>query len=178
MSTLLSTLRERGVEVWAEHGQVRYRAPADVMTQELMERMRQEKDELLHLLVPVEPTDPHHCGSGAYHQTERDGPWLCSACHPRTTTPAATLTVPGGRIPATRRKDVGIVIRNAVAGLPITADEFRAWCAQDDIDDIANGLIPASTVRAYATELVRDKPKTRTVGSTVFGVQVGVPNDR
>lgn len=59
MSTeLLSTIRGSGVEIWATHGKLRYRAPAGVMTDDLKQRLRQHKGELLELLNPADIETP------------------------------------------------------------------------------------------------------------------------
>lgn len=177
MSThaLLAELTTAGVHIEARGERLHVEAPAGAMTEELARRLRQQKPDLLRLLTPT--TDEHGptefcslCGCGNYHQTERDGPWLCSACHPRTGTSTATLTIPGGRIPSGARHNVDAVIAEAVSGLPITGAEFRVWCDPDDLADIAAGLIPVATVRAYAQELVRQGP--RELGTTVGGVRV------
>lgn len=48
---LLHNLAEHGVTVWQEAGQLRYRAPAGVMTPSLLASVRQHKPELLALLA-------------------------------------------------------------------------------------------------------------------------------
>lgn len=163
---LLSALRARGVRLWAEHGALNYDAPAGVMTDELLERLRAHKPELLALLASAEPSAPcTTCAGGHYYQLA--GVWRCSWCDPTDQTPAATLTVAGGRLRCGEPQDPYAVIHAAVAGLPITAAEFRAWCAREDLADIARGLIPVHTVRAYARELVRQGP--RDLGATAYG---------
>src|SRR5579871_5492985 len=47
---LLAELRELRVQLWMEDGQVRMRAPRSVLTEELRQKIRSHKDELLRLL--------------------------------------------------------------------------------------------------------------------------------
>ena len=48
---LLSDLTGHGVIVWQENGQLRYRAPAGVMTPDLLTTIREQKPHLLTLLA-------------------------------------------------------------------------------------------------------------------------------
>lgn len=54
---LLHDLTECGVMVWQENGQLRYRAPAGVMTPDLLSSVREQKPHLLALLAGN--TDAH-----------------------------------------------------------------------------------------------------------------------
>lgn len=47
---LLNELTKRGITVWQEAGQLRYRAPAGTVTQVMLDNIRQHKPELLMLL--------------------------------------------------------------------------------------------------------------------------------
>lgn len=47
---LLKELSDRGVTVWQEAGQLRYRAPAGTVTQVMLDNIRRHKPELLTLL--------------------------------------------------------------------------------------------------------------------------------
>ena len=51
---LVDTLRKRGVELWAEGGRLRFRAPHGALTPELKERLRDAKAEVLALLAEAE----------------------------------------------------------------------------------------------------------------------------
>lgn len=87
-AALLSTLREHGVSVWAERGQLRYRAPTRKLTAELREQMRQNKDVLLRLLQkPAEdehgPVDPcPACRCYSFYRKPRGIEWHCRDCRP------------------------------------------------------------------------------------------------
>lgn len=99
MSTeFLSTLRASGIELWVERGELRYRAPASVATEELLEAMRDRKASLIRALNP-KPTATHHCGGGVFHQIAHGGEWLCSFCSPRVGAPVVVFVLAGGIIP-------------------------------------------------------------------------------
>lgn len=104
---LLSTLRARGVQLWAEGNAIMFDAPDGVMSDGFKRSLRQHKAALLRLLS--EPAGPcRHCGSGSFHQAEAGGPWLCSTCHPRTKTPVAVLAVCGGAIPQSAERNADV----------------------------------------------------------------------
>lgn len=98
---LLNVLRERGLEVTAANGQVRFR-PRRLVTSELLEQMTLQKLELLALL-----TDPHgetpvvagfglnagssdrpcpascpRCGERDFTRPRAGGAWRCARCVP------------------------------------------------------------------------------------------------
>ncbi len=47
----LSNLRQRGVQLWAEGGQLRYRAPKDALPPDLLEELRRRKSDILNFLT-------------------------------------------------------------------------------------------------------------------------------
>lgn len=111
---LLSTLRASGIELWADDGRLRYRAPAGVMTDVLMDQLRARKGELLSLLSPADiatisadPTELHACGAGVFYQLAPGGEWLCSFCVPRVGVPVTVFLLAGGIIPD--EQPVGLV---------------------------------------------------------------------
>lgn len=57
--SLLNNLNEHGVTVWQENGQLRYKAPAGVMTPDLITTIREHKPALLSLLA-VNSLDGNH----------------------------------------------------------------------------------------------------------------------
>jgi hypothetical protein len=59
-----------------------------------------------------------------------------------------------------------LTLAAATAGLPITAEQFRIDLSQDDLADIAAGLIPVECLRAYA-ERFSKRPPTPPAGALV-----------
>ena len=57
-TALLIALRDLGVELTAEGGDLCYDAPAGVLTPDLLAAMTRHKGELLALLAPPPPADP------------------------------------------------------------------------------------------------------------------------
>src|SRR5437764_5127530 len=55
-------------------------------------------------------------------------------------------------------KPVPLDLTLAAAGLPITAEQFRFFLSQDDLADIAAGLIPVECLRAYAERFSKRLP--------------------
>jgi hypothetical protein len=51
-----------------------------------------------------------------------------------------------------------LTLAAATAGLPITAEQFRSFLSQDDLADIATGLIPSRTLQAYAESFAKRLP--------------------
>ena len=49
-SELLDHVRKQGVRLWVDSGQVRYRAPRDVLTEALRAQLAAHKSEILALL--------------------------------------------------------------------------------------------------------------------------------
>ena len=52
---LLTELREKKIELWVEGDRLRYRAPDQALTPELLERLRQHKPELINFLRAATP---------------------------------------------------------------------------------------------------------------------------
>jgi hypothetical protein len=59
-----------------------------------------------------------------------------------------------------------LALAAATADLPITAEQFRSFLSQDDLTDIAAGLIPVECLRAYA-ELFSKRLPTPPAGALV-----------
>ena len=51
-----------------------------------------------------------------------------------------------------------LTLAAVTAGLPITAEQFRSFLSQDDLADIAAGLIPVECLRAYAERFSKRLP--------------------
>jgi hypothetical protein len=51
-----------------------------------------------------------------------------------------------------------LALARATAGLPIIAEQFRFFLSQDDLADIAAGLIPVECLRAYAERFSKRLP--------------------
>jgi tubulysin polyketide synthase-like protein len=51
-----------------------------------------------------------------------------------------------------------LTLAAVTAGLPITAEQFRSFLSQEDLADIAAGLIPVECLRAYAERFSKRPP--------------------
>jgi len=101
MSTvsLLDELRAKGIEVRLEDGKPKLRGPQAVLTEDLVAKLREHKDEIVQALsqqsTPTEPTPAHPCyacGGNRYWQRP-DGGWCCAMCHPAPVEDVPEITV-------------------------------------------------------------------------------------
>ena len=64
--------------------------------------------------------------------------------------PIAYEEGPGSKDVMATPVPLDLTLAAATTGLPITAGQFRFFLSQDDLTDIAAGLIPVECLRAYA----------------------------
>ncbi|MCA9491352.1 MAG: hypothetical protein KC621_15580, partial [Myxococcales bacterium] len=100
---LIDSLRHRQIRLWLEEDRLRFSAPEGAMSGELLARLRAHKPALMSMLAQT--------AGDAIPRVDRGGPlplspaqerlWmvgrLAGAGDPRTTTPSAGRTRPGGR---------------------------------------------------------------------------------
>jgi len=98
-TSLLTELRARGIEIQLEGGKPKLRGPQSVLTEDLVAKLREHKDEIVAALsqqpTPTEPTPTrpcYACGGIRYWQRP-DGGWCCATCHPAPTEDAPEVTV-------------------------------------------------------------------------------------
>lgn len=94
------------------------------------------------------------CGSGAFYQAERGGPWRCWGCHPPAHGPVALITVPGGRVPEGEPQDAAAVLAEVAAAAGVSVARLKAALSAEDLDDIAAGRVGARELRAFAEHLL------------------------
>src|SRR5919197_802102 len=67
----------------------------------------------------------------------------------------ALATPESEKLEVSKPVTLDLTLAAATAGLPITAEQFRSFLSQDDLTDIAAGLIPMECLRAYAERFAK-----------------------
>jgi hypothetical protein len=72
--------------------------------------------------------------------------------------PIACEEGPSGKDVMATPVPLDLTLAAATAGLPITAEQFRSFLSQEDLADIAAGLIPVECLCAYAERFLKRLP--------------------
>jgi len=158
MSTaqLLTEIRRRGIRLLPEGNRLVAEGP---IGDELADRLRQHRNELRATLLgaPCKRTAPcAACGSGAFYRAAVDDRWRCWCCAPPTGRIAASVALPGGRVPGVGPRDADLMTARAAEAAGVDAAALRRALAPEDETDIAAGRVDLQALIAYARGALRE----------------------
>jgi hypothetical protein len=176
---LLKECTAAGVELYLDTGRLRYRAQPGAYTEELRQGVAVHRDavvaELASRPVTLDLTREDCCQEALlpeakarrFKVTLTSGKVLLHSAPSGLTrreaielskewgevaecVPIACEEGPSGKDVMATPVPLDLTLAAATAGLPITAEQFRSFLSQEDLADIAAGLIPGACLRAYA----------------------------